>query len=67
MIIYKDECVQCPPEMGCLGRTCPNRNVPHYICDRCKGEVEKLYRVYGDGREMCIDCIEETLEKVGAE
>ena len=28
MIKYEDECVGCPPERGCLGSVCPNRNVP---------------------------------------
>ena len=38
MIIFEDECVNCPPEMGCLGKGCPNKRVPHYICDKCDEE-----------------------------
>ena len=41
MIRYEDECVGCPPEMGCLGSICPNRNVPHYFCDYCGEEVDE--------------------------
>lgn len=60
-----NECVGCPPEMGCLGDSCPNRNVTRLYCDEC-GDETQLY--YYDGQELCIDCItellKETLEKV---
>ena len=39
-IRYEDECVDCPPELGCLGSACPNRNVPYYICDMCEEELD---------------------------
>lgn len=58
---YENECVGCPPEIGCLGSTCSKRNVPHYYCDKCKKETD-LYHY--DGKELCIGCIEETLERV---
>lgn len=61
MKTIEDECVGCPPEMGCLGSSCPYKNVVHYYCDDC-GEETQLY--YYDGKELCIDCIEKTLEKV---
>ena len=61
MIEYENECVGCPPEMGCMGSSCPNRNVPHYYCDEC-GDETSLY--YYDDKELCIDCIKEKLEKV---
>jgi hypothetical protein len=61
MKTIKDECVGCPPEIGCLGSSCPYKNVVHYYCDDC-GEETQLY--YYDGKELCIDCIEKTLEKV---
>lgn len=57
----ENECVGCPPEIGCFGESCPNRNVPHYYCDKCKEETD-LY--YYDGQELCIDCIKEILERV---
>lgn len=62
MITYENECVGCPKEMGCLGDSCPNRNVPRLYCDNCKDEVDALY--YWDGQELCIDCIIKDLEKV---
>lgn len=62
MIIYENECVGCPTGMGCMGSSCPNRNVKHYICDECKDEFEKIY--YYEGKELCLSCIEELLEVV---
>lgn len=61
MVEYENECVGCPPEMGCMGSSCPNRNVPHYYCDEC-GDETSLY--YYDDKELCIDCIKKLLEKV---
>lgn len=55
MIEYTDECVGCPPERGCLGSACPNKNVKHMYCDRCDCECEKLYK-YG-GEELCEECL----------
>ena len=55
MITYEDECVGCPTEMGCMGSTCPNRNVKHLYCDKCKDDVEKLYKY--DGQEICEECL----------
>ena len=43
MIKYEDNCVGCPPEMGCLGSACSNRNVPVFVCDDCGCEDETLY------------------------
>lgn len=57
----ENDCVGCPPEMGCLGSSCPYRNNPHYYCDQC-GEEKPLYHF--DDEELCIDCIEKQLEKV---
>lgn len=63
MIAYEDECCGCATESyPCLGSACQNRNVKHLYCDKCKDDVEKLYRF--DGKELCIDCIEKRLEVV---
>lgn len=56
-----DECLDCPPELGCLGEGCPNRNKVVFKCDEC-GEEVQLYEY--DGQELCIDCIKGMLEKV---
>lgn len=62
MVRIENECVGCPPEMGCIGNLCPYRNVRRYYCDKCGEEVETLY--YFDAQELCLDCIEEQLERV---
>lgn len=55
MVEYRNECVGCPPEMGCMGLGCPYRNVPHWYCDECGreifGEVNQDF-----GRELCDKC-----------
>ena len=38
MIEYEDECVGCPPEMGCLGNSCRYKNVKHLYCDKCNAD-----------------------------
>lgn len=59
---YEDMCVGCPPEMGCMGSVCPNRNVEIVYCDECGEENETIYEF--DGEELCLNCIEEKLVKV---
>ena len=63
MLEYTDECCGCEPSMGCLGSSCPNRNVPHFICDECKEEYdpEELLDVEGDW--LCKDCLFERMKK----
>lgn len=58
----ENECVGCK-DLGlpCLGFGCPHRAVTRLYCDKCDEETT-LY--YYDGKELCIDCIEERLEKV---
>lgn len=62
MIKIENECVGCPPDMGCLGTSCSYLDVPRFYCDDCGYEVDKLYHY--DGQELCIDCIEKRLEEV---
>lgn len=60
MVRFEDECVGCPPNMGCLGSACPNRNVPHYYCDVCEDELDPD-DMYSDGEveHMCLECLKE--------
>ena len=62
-VTLENECVGCPPNMGCLGDSCPNRNVAHYRCDKCDAEVdpEDLYDV--DGVDLCEDCLKAKYRK----
>lgn len=63
MIAYENECCGCATESyTCLGSSCPNRNVNHLYCDKCKDDVEKLYEF--EGEELCLYCIEKRLEVV---
>lgn len=59
MRVVVNECVDCG--LPCLGSSCPKKNVVRYLCDECE-EEEELY--YFDGEELCLNCIEERLEKV---
>lgn len=54
-LTFTDECVGCPPEIGCLGISCKYRNVPHLVCDKCKRETDALY-VHGTG-QLCEQCL----------
>lgn len=62
MIKYENECVGCPPEMGCMGDSCPNRDVQHLYCDRCGEDCEELFIF--DGEELCEDCLKNSLERI---
>ena len=65
MTVYEDDCVGCPPEMGCLGNTCPFKNVPHYYCDMCGREYEHDDLREYEGGEICESCFcgDETAEQ----
>ena len=66
MITYEDECCGCAtPSYPCMGDACPNRNVPHLYCDRCKEEADTLYEY--EGEQVCVDCILKSLDKVESE
>ena len=62
MVKYENECVGCPPEMGCIGSACPNRNVKYLYCDKCGDDAEKLYVV--DGKEICEDCLHKMFDTI---
>ena len=62
MIKCENECVGCPKEMGCMGDSCPNRNVKHLYCDKCGDDVEELYNFLGE--ELCEQCLLKTFEKI---
>ena len=62
MIKYENECVGCPKEMGCMGDSCPNRDVQHLYCDRCGADCEELYMF--DTEELCEDCLKGSFERI---
>lgn len=59
MIEYRDECVGCPKEMGCVGSYCPYLNVPHKYCDRCGEEIVRNEYSSIDYDDLCKDCYTE--------
>lgn len=61
MVRYENDCVGCPPEMGCIGDTCQYRNVPIFMCDQC-GEDGDIYEY--EGQHYCADCLLALFEKV---
>ncbi len=62
--VIEDECVGCPPEMGCLGSSCPNKSVKRYYCDECEQEFEPEDLYVVDGEELCHDCLLERFTTV---
>lgn len=64
MIMYEDECVGCPKEIGCYGESCPMRHVPHFYCDKCDEEFgsDELY-IYED-KHLCQECLLDNFEKL---
>ena len=59
MIKYENDCVNCG--LPCIGNSCSYINVPHFYCDECTEEA-KLY--YFDDEQLCLNCIENRLQKV---
>lgn len=61
MVKYENECVgPCP--MGCMGSSCPNRNVERHYCDKCGDELgKKIYLV--DDEELCEWCLKDRFLK----
>lgn len=58
MLKYENDCVGCP--QGCVH--CGRKKVLHLYCDKCREEVDRLFK--WDGDEWCLDCIEKELEEV---
>ena len=58
LIKVENECIGCPPELGCIGSACRYSKVTRYYCDEC-GDEKKLF--YYDDRELCLSCIEDLL------
>jgi hypothetical protein len=56
----ENECVGCPPDLGCLGSSCPYRNVEHIVCDLCGEPAEYVV----DDEELCEDCAKERILEV---
>lgn len=67
MIVYENECVGCAVESyPCMGSSCPRRKVPHFICDRCRDDVEEGDLRDVNGEHLCIECIKKEFPPVEA-
>lgn len=62
MIRYESGCVDCG--MPCMGRACRHYEQAQVSCDECGKDDENIYEY--DGRQLCIECIEDSLTKVEA-
>ena len=63
MIKFENECCDCAvPGYPCMGSACPNRKVPHLLCDRWGDDVEELYDY--DGEELCKECLLDSFKKI---
>ena len=60
MIYTENECVDCG--LPCIYESCPYWAVTRCYCDCCGDECDVLY--WWDGQQLCLDCIEERLERV---
>lgn len=56
---YQNDCVGCPPEMGCRGAGCPYQNVPHWYCDDCGDEYSPFELRVFEGDMLCRGCFTE--------
>ena len=63
MLKIENHCCECEtPGYPCLGKSCPNRNVEVYYCDRCGERLEDIYDV--DGEELCEDCLRDLFKRI---
>ena len=52
MKVLESHCVDCPREIGCIGKSCPLYEVEVYYCDECKADADFTV----DGRDLCEEC-----------
>lgn len=56
MYYERDECCGCATESyPCLGRGCPNRNIPTWVCDECGDEYDEPLEEI-NGKDYCPIC-----------
>lgn len=61
MKVEVNDCVGCPPNMGCLGSGCPMRHSYYYKCDECEAEYVDC-RI--DGMDLCDECADKYLNEM---
>lgn len=63
MIKSESDCLDCG--LPCKYELCPHYRVRRLYCDKCKDEVDKLYKY--DEEELCEDCLIKEFEVVELE
>ena len=62
MIRVENHCCDCATDgYPCRGRSCPNRAVEVYYCDKCKDEIAEVYEVAE--MHFCEECLLEEFRK----
>ena len=58
MVRMVSRCIGCS-SMGlpCLGRGCPNYEVPEYVCDKCGYEIDSDIYTDEEYEHLCEDCL----------
>lgn len=64
MEVVRNECVDCG--QVCLGISCPNRKVTHFVCDNCgedipDGELYEVNEIFLE-KHFCKDCVSKNLD-----
>lgn len=60
---FISECVGCC-SLPCLGKTCPNTNIPVFYCDICNQEIDSTDGVYEvDEKDLCLECLKNKFRK----
>ena len=57
----ENECVGCPPEIGCIGCACPYIKVERNYCDMCGDDGAKYVM---DGFDYCEECANKYLHEL---
>lgn len=64
MIKFENDCRDCASgSYPCIN--CGAKHTPHFYCDKCGQENEKLY--WHSGYQLCEDCIEQDLSRTVCE
>ena len=63
MVKIENECVDCPPDLGCIGSACKYKNVPRYYCDICGKNICDYIPKKSDIKIMGMGVTECTIKK----
>ena len=62
-VVEENRCCGCAaPGYPCLGDSCELRHYRALHCDKCGGEIDKLYKY--DNEEICEECLLKEFEVI---